>query len=152
MDDPAQRRELEPYPAPSVETASAIFSSVARKGEWVPPEVLEVRSWFGSAVIDFSDAILAPGLTVVDVSCVFGSVVIVIPDGLQIEVAASALLGAVEQREGVGRVRRFITDQIERVTGGSLGRREPLAHDDEEPSFLRIEGYALFGSIVVKSR
>ena len=151
MDDPA--RQLEPYPAPTVETASAIFSSVARKGEWVPPEVLEVRAWFGSATLDFSDALLAPGLTVVDVSCVFGAVVITVPAELQIEVAASALLGSVEQREGVGRVRRFITDQLERVTGTSLGRREPLPlDDDDEPPLLRIEGRAIFGSIIVKSR
>jgi len=151
MDDRA--RQLEPYPSPSVETASAIFSGVVRKGEWVPPEVLELRTWFGSAKLDFSDAILAPGLTVVDVSCVFGSVEIVVPAYLQVEVAASALLGSVEQRDAGGRVGRFLSDQLGRATGGVLGRREPPPLDDEDdPPLLRIEGHALFGSIVVKTR
>jgi hypothetical protein len=151
MDDPA--RQLEPYPAPAVETASAIFSAVARTGEWVPPEVLEVRAWCGSAKLDFCDALLAPGLTVVDVSCVFGSVEIFVPAYLQVEVAASALLGAVEQRDAGGRVGRFIADQLGRVTGGALGRREPPPLDDEDdPPVLRIEGRAIFGSIVVKTR
>lgn len=153
MDDPA--RNLEPYPAPSVETASAIFSSVARQGEWVPPDVLEVRAWFGSAKLDFTQALLAPGLTVVDVSAVFGSVEIIVPVGLEIEIAASALLGAVEQRDASGPVQRFIAGQLDRLTGGALGRRDPPHDeddDDDEPRFLRIEGRAVFGNITVKTR
>ena len=151
MNDPA--RDPEPYPAPEVETASAIFSSVSRQGEWVPPEVLEVRAWFGSAKLDFTQAFLAPGVTTIDVSAVFGTVEITVPADLALDLAASALLGSVEQRDGGGRVRRFLEDQLDRVTGGALGRRDPPDHDeDDEPPLLRVEGHAVFGAIVVKTR
>lgn len=153
MDDPA--RDLEQYPAPAVETASAIFSSVARKGEWVPPEVLEVRAWFGAAKLDFTQALLAPGVTTIDVSVMFGSVEIIVPADLEIELVASALLGSVEQRDAGGRVGRFLADQLDRVTGGALGRRDSRRRDeedDDDPPLLRVEGHAMFGSILVKTR
>jgi hypothetical protein len=152
MNDPAH--DLEPYPAPAVETASAIFSSVSRQGEWVPPEVLEVRAWFGNAKLDFTQALLAPGVTTIDVSAVCGAVEIIVPADLELELVASAVLGSVEQRDGGGRVRRFLADQLDRVTGGAIGRRDPPPeHDhDDEPPLLRVEGYAVFGAIVVKTR
>src|SRR5258705_4888134 len=56
MDHPA--RDLEPYDPPGTELVSAIFSSVSRKGEWLPAEVIEVRAWFGNARLDFTSALL----------------------------------------------------------------------------------------------
>lgn len=151
MDDRA--RDLEPHYPPSTEQVSAVFSSVSRQGEWLPPEELAVRAWFGSARLDFTNALLAPGLTVIDVSVVFGSVEIIVPADLEVELGASALLGSVEQRDAGGRVGRFLSEQLGRMTGGALGRREaPPADDDEERPLLRVEGHAAFGSILVKTR
>ena len=152
MDHPA--RDLEPYDPPGTELVSAIFSSVSRKGEWLPAEVIEVRAWFGNARLDFTSALLAPGVTTLDVSAFCGSVEIIVPADLEVELAASALLGAVEQRDAGGRVGRFIAEQIDRVTGGALGRRAPARDDEDdlEPPLLRVEGHAMFGSITVKTR
>jgi hypothetical protein len=119
------------------------------------PEVLEVRAWFGAAKLDFTQALLAPGLTTIDVSAVFGSVEIIVPADLEIELVASALLGSVEQRDAGGRVGRFLADQLDRVTGGALGRRDSRnreEYDDDDPPLLRVEGHAMFGSILVKTR
>ncbi len=152
MDDPA--RDLDAYDPAGTELVSAVFSSVSRKGEWLPAELIEVRAWCGTAHLDFTSALLAPGVTTLDVSAVFGSVEILVPADLAVELGASALLGSVEQRDAGGRVRRFLAEQLDRVTGGSLGRRE-LADDDEdddEPPILRVEGRAIFGSILVKTR
>lgn len=152
MDHPA--RDLEPYDPPGTELVSAIFSSVSRKGEWLPAEVIEVRAWFGNARLDFTSALLASGVTTLDVSAVCGSVEILVPADLAVELGASALLGSVEQRDAGGRVRRFIAEQLDRVTGGALGRREPADphDDDDEPPVLRVEGHAVLGSIIVKTR
>jgi hypothetical protein len=152
MDDPA--RDLERYDSNGTELVSAVFSSVTRKGEWLPAEEIEVRAWFGSARLDFTSALLAPGVTTLDVSAVCGSVEILVPADLEVELGASALLGSVEQRDAGGRVHRFLAEQLDRVTGGGMGRRTLAAHDedDDEPPVLRIEGHAICGSIIVKTR
>ena len=151
MDHPA--RDLEPYDPPSTELVSAIFSAVSRKGEWLPAELISVRAWFGNARLDFTSALLAPGVTTLDVSAVCGSVEILVPADLAVELGASALLGSVEQRDAGGRVGRFIAEQLDRVTGGALARRERVDdEDDDDPPILRVEGHAIFGSIVVKTR
>jgi hypothetical protein len=127
----------------------AIFSSVARKGEWFPAEEIEVRAWFGAARLDFTQALLEPGVTYLDVSAWFGSVEILVPADVEVELAASAFLGEVEQRDSGGRVRRFLRDQLRRAIGS--GESEP-PDEEREVSVLRVEGRAVCGSITVKMR
>jgi cell wall-active antibiotic response 4TMS protein YvqF len=147
MNEPARDRMLEPPP----ETVTALFSATARRGEWLPPEDMRVRAFFGSVQLDFTQALLAPGVTVIEALALFGAVEITVPPDLEVELAANAVLGSVEQRDQGGRVRRFIADQLRRVTGQS-DSREPRHEDDEDRPLLRIEGHAVFGAIVVKVR
>jgi hypothetical protein len=149
MNERARGSELDDPLEP--ETISAVFSSTARRGEWLPAEETRVRACFGNVNLDFTQALLAPGVTVLETLALFGSIEIVVPADLEVELAASAVLGSVEQRDTGGRVRRFLADQIRRVTGQE--RAPGYASDpDEEPPVLRIEGHAVFGSIVVKVR
>lgn len=133
------------------ETISAVFSSTARRGEWLPAEDVRVRALFGNVKLDFTDALLAPGVTTLETFALFGSVEILVPADLEVELAASAVLGSVEQRDSGGRVGRFIADQIRRVTGQEPRRTYDPDPDDENP-VLRIEGHAVFGSIIVRVR
>jgi hypothetical protein len=133
------------------ETILAVFSSTARRGEWLPAEDTIVRACFGSVVLDFTQALLAPGVTVLETLALFGSIEILVPAHLEVELAASAVLGSVEQRDSGGGVRRFLADQIRRVTGRETGSNEPPDPDEDAP-VLRIQGHAVFGSIVVKVR
>jgi hypothetical protein len=112
---------------PQRETLTALFSSTTRHGEWLPPEELRVVVGFGSAKLDLTQALLAPGVMEFEVLAVFGSV---------------------ERRDSRGGVAGFLRAQIRRVTGGDA---EPLAPDDDPP-LLRITGHAIFGSIVVRVR
>jgi hypothetical protein len=149
MEDPVRSRELaEARP----ETIAAVFSQTQRRGEWLPAEEVRVRALFGNVKLDFTDALLAPGVTVVDSLVLFGQLEILVPADLEVELAASAVLGSVEQRDAGGRVRRFIADQIRRVTGGEPPREYERDPDDDDHPVLRIEGHAVFGSIVVKVR
>jgi hypothetical protein len=149
MNERARHDELDDPLLP--ETISAVFSSTARRGEWLPAEEVRVRACFGNVNLDFTQALLAPGVTTLETLALFGSIEITVPADLEVELAASAVLGSVEQRDSGGRVRRFITDQIRRVTGQTAEPSYPPDPDDEPP-VLRIEGRALFGSIVVKVR
>lgn len=149
MNERARDDELDDLLHP--ETISAVFSSTARRGEWLPAEEVRVRACFGNVNLDFTQALLAPGVTTLETLALFGSIEITVPADLEVELAASAVLGSVEQRDAGGRVRRFIADQIRRVTGQTPAPSYSPEPDDEPP-LLRIEGRALFGSIVVKVR
>ncbi|HKC51238.1 MAG TPA: LiaF domain-containing protein [Myxococcota bacterium] len=149
MNEPARGSELDDPLEP--ETIFAVFSATARRGEWLPAEDTRVRACFGSVVLDFTQALLAPGVTVLETLALFGSIEILVPADLEVELAASAVLGSVEQRDAGGRVRRFLADQIRRVTGQGSALEDPRDSDAEAP-LLRIEGHAVFGSIVVKVR
>lgn len=133
---------------PRRETLSAVFSSTERHGEWLPPEELRVVVGFGSAKLDLTRALLAPGVTEFEVLAVFGSVELLVPADLEVELGASALFGSVERRDARGSVGGFLRDQIRRVTGTSP---EPLAPDDDPP-LLRITGRVVFGNITVRVR
>jgi hypothetical protein len=133
---------------PQRETLTAVFSSTARHGEWLPPEALRVVVGFGTAKLDLTQALLAPGVTEFEVLAVFGTVELLVPADLEVELGASALFGTVERRDGRGGVTGFLRDQIRRVTGG--GTEPPVPDDD--PPLLRITGRAVFGSIVVRVR
>ncbi len=130
------------------QTISAVFSSVARHGEWLPPEELRVVVGFGSAKLDLTQALLAPGVTEFAVSAFFGSVELLVPADLEVELDASALFGSVERRDSRGGVSGFLRDQIRRVTGSEREPPEPEA----DPPLLRVTGHALFGSIIVRVR
>lgn len=133
---------------PQRETLTALFSSTARHGEWLPPEELRVIVGFGSAKLDLTQALLAPGVTEFEVLAVCGSVELLVPPDLEVELGATALFGSVERRDARGGVSGFLRDQIRRVTGGSS--EPPVSEDD--PPLLRITGHAIFGSIVVRVR
>ena len=149
MNERSRDSQIDELLAP--ETILAVFSSTARRGEWLPAEEVRVRACFGNVNLDFTQALLAPGVTTLETLALFGSVEITVPPDLEVELAASAVLGSVEQRDSGGRVRRFIADQIRRVTGQAP---DPTYSPDpeEEASVLRIEGHAVFGSIIVKVR
>jgi hypothetical protein len=133
---------------PQRETLSAVFSSTTRHGEWLPPEELRVIASFGSAKLDLTRALLAPGVTEFHVTALFGSVEVLVPPDLEVEITASALFGAVERRGGGGLVAGFLRDQVRRVMGA-----EPAPYEaEDDPPLLRITGQAIFGSITVRVR
>jgi hypothetical protein len=135
---------------PQRETLTAVFSSTARRGEWLPPEELRVIASFGTAKLDLTRALLAPGVTEFNCTALFGSVEVLVPPELEVELAASALFGSVDRRAGGGIVAGFLRDQVRRAIGAEPARLEP--EDEDDPPLLRITGHAIFGSITVRVR
>jgi Cell wall-active antibiotics response 4TMS YvqF len=129
-------------------TLTAVFSSTARHGEWLPPEELRVVVGFGAAKLDLTKALLAPGVTEFEVYALFGSVELLVPPDLEVELDASALFGSVERRDSGGGVSGFLRDQLRRVTGADLEQPPP----EDDPPLLRVTGRAIFGSIIVRVR
>jgi len=133
------------------ETILAAFSATERRGEWLPAEEVRVRALWGKVTLDLRRALLAPGVTEFECLAFCGEIEILVPPRLEVELAASSVLGSVQQRgSGGATVRRFIADQIRRA----IDPQDQPAHEDDgdEPSLVRITGRAVLGSIVVKVR
>jgi hypothetical protein len=148
MQHPARGDERD---EPHSETISAVFSATARRGEWLPAEDVRVRAYFGNVTLDLRNALLAPGVTTFECLAFCGAIEFIVPPKLEVELAASAVLGAVEQRDAGGHLGRFIASQIRRaIDPGAERRHEPA--DSDDPPLIRIEGRAICSAIVVKVR
>jgi hypothetical protein len=77
-----------------------IMGSAERRGAWQVPQHLDVRVWLGSAHLDLRHAKLSPGVTTIDIGVVLGSVEIVIPQDMPLEVGMLAALSSVEDTTG----------------------------------------------------
>ena len=144
MHDPKGDAALPDFP--QSETLTAVFSSVLRHGEWLPPEELRVVAGFGAVKLDLTHALLAPGVTEIRVLALFGSVELLVPPELEVEVDASAIFGSVERKSGRGGVAGFLRDQLRRVTGGS----DPDPELEDDPPLLRVSDQVIFGNIIVR--
>jgi hypothetical protein len=103
-----------------------VFGNVERHGGWIVPREQLTTSIFSSAVLDFREARLAPGVTILRVSAVFGNVEIIVPPQLAVESSGSAVFGNFEEY------------------GGAVA--------DPDRPILRIEGSAIFGNVEISVR
>src|ERR1700690_4546426 len=103
----------------------AIFSNIERCDQSVVPRAVQVEAVFGNIELDLREAAFAPGVTEIRVKAVFGNVEIAVPADISVEVHGSGVFGTFE--------------------GSTRTTSNP-----DTPS-LRIEGAAIFGSVVVKT-
>jgi hypothetical protein len=78
----------------------AYLGSVERHGAWPVPKHLEVRVVLGSCELDLRNAVLQPGVTTIDVGVVLGSVEIIVPKDMLVEVGMMAALASVDDPTG----------------------------------------------------
>jgi Cell wall-active antibiotics response 4TMS YvqF/Domain of unknown function (DUF1707) len=119
LDDPGR---------PQTKSLRVIMSSVERRGAWIVPKQLTTRVFWGSAELDFREASLGSGVTTIDVRVTMGSLEIILPPTLAIDVDVSSIMGSVESRH-----------------------RAPAEHDPTRP-FLRVTGSVVMGSVEVTTR
>jgi hypothetical protein len=106
----------------------ALFGGVERRGAWSLPRYLKASAVFGGIVLDFREASLSPGVTEVQVLALMGGVQIIVPPGLSVEVAGTAIMG------GFGHIERI-----------------PHRLDPEVP-VVRVHGVAIMGGVAVETR
>lgn len=109
------------------EVLVGIMGGTERKGAWTPPRHTIAVVVMGGAGLDFREARLGAKEVRVTVLAIMGGVEILVPPGMRVEVAGSALMGAFEHR----------------ADGLSPGAGAPV---------LRIDGLALMGGVEVKVR
>lgn len=122
-------------PVLTEESVHSVLSAVEREGRWDPADDIFVRAIFGAVKLDFTHADLPEsGIVDLDVRAIFGSVEIIVPDGAEIIVDATPILGSVERKMPKDR---------------HAARNDSA--DGEPPSF-HIVGQAIFGSIEIIGR
>ncbi len=106
----------------------AILGSTEQGGTWTGARRIRAASILGSTVIDFRNARLPAGVVDLEVSALLGSVEIIVPPDLAVEMHGSGILGSFE-----------------------AVNRAPASPDEERPT-LRIHGVAALGSVEVITR
>ncbi|HJZ85756.1 MAG TPA: DUF1707 domain-containing protein [Polyangia bacterium] len=109
-------------------TVLAILSGAQFEGQWLAPRKLRVIAVMGGASLDFRDARLPPGVTEVVITAVMGGVEIIVPPGLAVDVAGSAIMGGF--------------DHVHRMS----------AEAGEELPLLRVHGFCVMGGVVIETR
>lgn len=106
----------------------AILGGASRKGEWTPPQRLNVYSILGGAELDLREAHLPPGVTEIKIYTIMGGTEVIVPPNLAVECDGIAVLGGFETLE-----------------------RSPRTPDPDIPR-LKISGLCLMGGLEITTR
>ena len=76
------------------EEITAVLGNESRKGPWVVPPHLVVRSVLGDCHLELHQAIIGQQVTTIDATVRFGTVTVFVPDGIDVRMTGRAVLGA----------------------------------------------------------
>lgn len=76
------------------EEITAVLGNESRKGPWVVPPHLAVRSVLGDCHLEMQHAVIGQHVTTIDATVRFGTVTIFVPDGINVRMTGRAVLGA----------------------------------------------------------
>lgn len=100
-----------------------IFASTIRSGMWQVPKTINILNVFGSAKIDFTDAVFSTQTITLKVKCLFGSDKIYVPENVNVVSKTFSIFGSSENNA-------------------------PSIADRQAPTII-IEGFVLFGEVQV---
>lgn len=84
-------------PGKVTSTVRAVLGATSRQGRWRVPSLVRVRAVMGRAELDLTEAEIATGETVIEVTAILGNVVVTVPEGLAVDMEGSAILGSFDQ-------------------------------------------------------
>lgn len=96
-----------------------IMSGHTRRGPWALPRHLKVFTVMGGIVLDLREALIAPGVSEIDITALMAGVEVFVPPGVRVECTGSAFMGAFE----VDQRAQWIAagdDRVVRVTGFAM--------------------------------
>jgi hypothetical protein len=80
--------------APVPVEITAVLGNESRKGPWVVPAHLTVRSVLGDCHLEMQQAVIRQHVTTIDATVRFGTMTIFAPDGIDVRMNGRAVLGA----------------------------------------------------------
>ena len=82
-------------------SVAAVFGKERRDGRWVVPESLAVTAIFGEVVLDLREALLQASRITLLVTVIGGTVQLIVPDGVAVEMTGTSVLGRKFSGSGV---------------------------------------------------
>jgi hypothetical protein len=122
-DLPESRRAVNSSGAVAVipEEITAVLGNETRKGRWVVPPQMNVRSVLGDCHLEMQQAVIEQKVTTINARVRLGSVTVYVPDGVDVRLTGRAVLG-----QDFGGTRR--TRARGAGAGGALRRAAGLDH------------------------
>jgi Domain of unknown function (DUF1707)/Cell wall-active antibiotics response 4TMS YvqF len=80
--------------AAAPEEITAVLGNETRKGRWVVPARMKVRSVLGDCHLEMQQAVIEQRVTTINASVRLGSVTIYVPDGIDVRLTGRAVLGS----------------------------------------------------------
>lgn len=108
-----------PLSVPDRDVLIGIMSGHTRRGPWPVPRHLKVLTVMGGIVLDLREAIIAPGVSEIEITAVMAGVEIFVPPGVRVECTGSAFMGAFEVHQRA-QASAAGNDRVLRVTGFAL--------------------------------
>jgi hypothetical protein len=104
----------------------AVFGNESRKGHWVVPQQLQTYSVFGDCHLELQEAQLQAAVTTIEVTAVFGSATIFVPEGVEVRLTGPAVFGSKESKlRGAPRPGGPVLEVRVKVVFGSVTVRPP---------------------------
>lgn len=109
------------------------LGSTERRMPATVPRDMSVRTMLGNTELDFRGSRFEPGITEVNVRCLFGNVEITVPEGVRVELLCSSVLANVATTgQDIGDEPR--TESVLRITGRAMFanvevHKGPSSHD-----------------------
>lgn len=97
----------------------SVFGSSSRSGVWKPSSRVNIVSVLGGCEVDFRQALLEPGVTSVQVVGVLGTVGVVVPSDISVEVIGTGIMGIFRHDAGSSES-ELSSEKILRITGVSV--------------------------------
>jgi len=88
--------------APSEPADVRRVGDIKRKGAWVVPAECRLRSYFGAVIVDLREATITAQEVRINARTPFGNIVVLVPEGVDVEVRANALIGKLKQEQSPG--------------------------------------------------
>ena len=82
-------------------SVAAVFGKERRDGRWVVPESLAVTAIFGEVVLDLREALLQASRITLLVTVIGGTVQLIVPEGVAVEMTGTSVLGRKFSGSGV---------------------------------------------------
>ena len=127
----AQSRRSAPLPeafTPEQDRILSIMTETKRRGVWRPARRIDIWSVMSDTRLDFTEAVLSPGVTEIDVSAFMTAVRIIVPPGVRVVVQTSSIMSAISD---------------ESIEPPHVGSGAPV---------IRVTGFAMMSEIKVRVR
>lgn len=82
-------------------SVAAVFGKERRDGRWVVPDSLAVTAIFGEVVLDLREALLQASRITLLVTVIGGTVQLIVPEGVAVEMTGTSVLGRKVNGSGV---------------------------------------------------